>query len=108
MPAPIENWGFVPDQNSQYTSLRMRAAEELDAKMRCVRESQQAYKRGDKSRVRALKNEGKKHEAAMKRFNDEASAWIFKGKSVSAILWKVLCRPMGAYVVSLCSKRITP
>jgi len=43
----------------------------------CFDESHRAYEKGDHARAKELSNEGKRHEAEMKRLDKEASDWIF-------------------------------
>lgn len=54
---------------------------------RCFEESHQAYESGDGARAKELSNEGKKHKAEMEKLNDEASAWIFRGKRLVFVGW---------------------
>jgi len=44
---------------------------------RCFEESRLAYATGGRAQAKTLSNEGKGHEARMKRLNAEASAWIY-------------------------------
>jgi len=60
----------------------VRANEEGDKMARCVVESKRAYEAGDRTRAKTLSNERKEHKAKMDQLNLEASAWVYKSKSL--------------------------
>lgn len=74
----------VNQHNDHYTALRAKAREQGDQMARAFEESHDAYSRGDGALAKELSNKGKEHQAAMERFNKEASDWIFVGESIAA------------------------
>lgn len=46
---------------------------------RCFRESQEAYRSGDRARAKELSDKGKLHKAEMEELNRKASEWIYLG-----------------------------
>ena len=63
-----------------HTSFRARARREGDLMVQYKRQSQEAYKRRDHARAKALSDEARRHGLKMERLDAEASAAIFKGK----------------------------
>jgi hypothetical protein len=61
--------------------LRAKANQEGDAMGKCFDQSHSAYSSGDGARAKELSEQGKAHQREMERLNEQASEWIFRGRS---------------------------
>ncbi|KIO25502.1 hypothetical protein M407DRAFT_8388 [Tulasnella calospora MUT 4182] len=70
-------------QEPIHVTLRAQANAEGDAMGRCFRESQEAYRSGDRARAKELSDQGKLHKAEMEELNKKASEGIFIANNVN-------------------------
>ncbi|CAK7202414.1 hypothetical protein SEUCBS139899_005137 [Sporothrix eucalyptigena] len=66
------------DAEAEYDRLRDLARKEAAKRSSCMDRSHKAYQQGDGAGAKALSEEGKKHAAAMDRYNRQASDYIFR------------------------------
>ncbi|EPE06065.1 smr domain-containing protein [Ophiostoma piceae UAMH 11346] len=66
------------DAEAEYDRLRDQARKEAAQRNSCFDRSHQAYQNGDGAGAKALSAEGKKHAAAMDKYNRQASEFIFR------------------------------
>ncbi|CAK7220892.1 hypothetical protein SCUCBS95973_004311 [Sporothrix curviconia] len=66
------------DAEAEYDRLRDLARKEGAKRSSCMDRSHKAYQQGDGAEAKALSEEGKKHGAAMDKYNRQASEYIFR------------------------------
>lgn len=75
---PAFNHRVGDDVEAEYDRLRDLARQEAAKRASCFERSREAYNNGDGAEAKRLSDEGKKHGAAMEKYNRQASDYIFR------------------------------
>ncbi|KAG6330392.1 hypothetical protein ID866_8698, partial [Astraeus odoratus] len=68
----------IDRRNEYYRTLRTKARQEGDLMVQCYQQSDEAYRRGNRTSAKELSTKGGDHKRKMESLNAQASAWIFK------------------------------